>query len=526
MPAEATPAEPSRLSQPAARDESVTDKTFTDKTFADRVDAPLIADARRRRWILLAAVVMIFMTGVEGTVIATALPTIVSHLGGFAEFSWVFSAYYLAQGVTIPIYGRLADLFGRKRVLLFGLSVFLAGTTLCGFAPSMGLLVIFRFIQGTGAGAVQPINQTLIGDLYPPVMRAKLAGFFSSIWGMAAILGPMLGAFVIAHIGWYWVFWVTVPIGVTAFVTLLLALHERIESRPHSIDYAGAAALSLGIGALMYGVIDGGQLGLLWFLALLALAGGIFGFFIARERAVAEPILPLDLLARPVIVNANIGCFGVGCVVMASATFLPAYIQGVMGDSPMVAGYALATGSVTWIAGSWMGGQIMLRWSYRTATMIGGIFLTGGIAMLVTLDPARGALWAACGTALVGTGMGLTQNTYTVATQSCVDWSQRGIATSLIAFNRMLGQTIGTAIYGGVVNLTVGALVGGDAVTQIMNPALRHSLNAATFGPAMVAIADAIRNVYLTAALFVLVIIAAGVLLPKYVSPIRPTRAG
>jgi EmrB/QacA subfamily drug resistance transporter len=488
-------------------------------------DTPLIADGRARRWIVLASVVMIFMTGVEGTVIATALPTIVGHLGGFAEFSWVFSAYYLAQGVTIPVYGRLADLYGRKRVLLFGLSVFLIGTTLCGLAPSMGMLVIFRFLQGAGAGAVQPINQTLIGDLYSPVMRAKLAGFFSSIWGMAAIVGPVLGAFVIEYIAWYWVFWVTVPIGVAAFIILAFTLHERIECHPHRIDYAGAAALSLSIGALMYGVIDGRQLGLAWFVVLLVLAGGLFVFFIVRERGVAEPILPLGLFGRPVIINANIGCFGVGCVVMASTTFLPAYIQGVIGDSPIVAGYTLAISSVTWIAGSWMGGQIMLRKSYRTATMIGGVFLVSGIAMLITLDPARGALWAACGTALVGTGMGLTQNTYTVATQSCVDWSQRGIATSLIAFNRMLGQTIGTAIYGGVVNLTVGALVGGDAVTRIMNPALRDTLNVATLGPVMTAVADAIRNVYFTAAVFVVVILAAGFFLPKDLSPLHPPQA-
>jgi EmrB/QacA subfamily drug resistance transporter len=488
---------------------------------AEAVDAPLVADALRRRWILSASVVLIFMTGVEGTVIATALPTIVGHLGGFAEFSWVFSAYYLAQGVTIPIYGRLADLLGRKRVLLFGLTLFLVGTTLCGLSQSMGMLVIFRLLQGTGAGAVQPINQTLIGDLYPPVMRAKLAGFFSSIWGMAAIVGPMLGAFVIAHIAWYWVFWVTVPIGVVAFGVLVFALHEKIERHAHKIDYAGAAALSLSIGLLMYAFIDGRELGLADFMLLLALAAGVFTLFILRERVAAEPILPLGLFGRPVITNANIACFGVGCVVMASTTFLPAYIQGVMGDSPMVAGYALAISSVTWIAGSWMGGRIMLRRSYRTATAVGGLFLIPGIAMLITLDPARGALWAAAGTSLVGTGMGLTQNTYTVATQSCVDWNQRGIATSLIAFNRMLGQTVGTALYGGIVNFTLADLVGGNAISRIMDPALRDSLGPARLGPVMAAVADAVHNVYLTAALFVLVVLAAGYFLPKGLSPVR-----
>jgi predicted MFS family arabinose efflux permease len=403
--------------------------------------------------------------------------------------------------------------------------MFLVGTTLCGFAPSMGLLVVFRFVQGVGAGAVQPINQTLIGDLYPPVMRAKLAGFFSSIWGMAAIVGPMLGAFVIAHIAWNWVFWVTVPIGVCAFAILAIVLHETIEHRAHRIDYVGAALMSLSIGVTMYGFIEARALGLGYFVLVLAVGAGLFSLFVLQEQRAAEPILPLGLLRRPVIANANIGCFGVGCVVMASVTFLPAYIQGVIGDSPMVAGYALATSSVTWIAGSWMGGQIMLRHSYRMATAVGGVFLVSGISMLITLDPARGALWAAAGTALVGTGMGLTQNTYTVATQSVVDWGQRGLATSLLSFSRMLGQTIGTAVYGGIVNFTVAGLVGGDAVSRIMDPALRQSLSPAQIGPVMVAVADAVRNVYLVAALFVLAMIATGFFLPKGLSPIRPARA-
>ncbi len=489
-----------------------------------RHDAPLDAGASRRSWILFATVVLIFMTGVEGTVIATAVPTIVGRLGGFAEFSWVFSAYFLAQGATIPIYGRLADLFGRKRVLFFGLTVFLVGTTLCGFSTSMGMLVGFRFLQGIGAGAVQPINQTLIGDLYPPAKRAKMAGFFSSVWGVAAIIGPMLGAFVIAHIAWYWVFWVTLPVGVLGFAVLAVALREKIERRAHRIDYPGAALMAGGIALLMYSFIEARRLGLGEFALLLGGAVLILALFVAQELRAPEPIMPLGLLGRPVLANATIGCFGIGSVVMASTTFLPAYIQGVMGMSPVVAGYALATGSVTWILGSLTGGRIMLRRSYRTATAIGGVFLVAGIVMLIALDPARGALWAAGGTALVGIGMGLTQNTYTVAAQSCVDWTQRGVATSLIAFSRMLGQTIGTALYGGIVNLTVAGLLGGDAVSRIMDPSLRQSLSPAALGPAMAAVADAIRNVYLTAALFVLVILAAGFFLPRGLSPVRPAR--
>jgi EmrB/QacA subfamily drug resistance transporter len=479
----------------------------------------IIKGASGRFWIVTATVVLIFMTGVEGTIVATAMPTIIAQLGGFSIFGWVFGAYFLSQGVTIPIYGRLADLFGRKRVLFFGLSLFLIGATLCGYATSMAVLIICRVFQGIGAGAVQPINQTLIGDLYPPAMRARMAGFFSSIWGVAAIVGPLLGAVTIAHLGWSWIFWISVPIGLSGFVLLAVALRERIRPRRHRIDYLGAGLMALGIGVLMFAAMQVHSLGLGAFLLLMLCGGATLALFILHEMRVPEPILPLGLWRIGMLRSANAGCFGVGCIVMASTTFLPAYIQGVMGRGPLIAGYALAVSSVTWIAGSWMGGRIMLRRSYRAAAGVGTVFLSAGVAMLIALDPARGALWAGCGTSLVGIGMGLTQNTYTVAAQSCVDWQQRGTATSLIAFSRMLGQTIGTSIYGGVVNLTVAGALGGDAVSRIMDPALRQSLAPAQVGPAMAVVAVAIRNVYLVAGLFALLVIAAWLSLPKGLGP-------
>ncbi|HEY3916895.1 MAG TPA: MFS transporter [Stellaceae bacterium] len=479
----------------------------------------LIAGTSGRFWILTASVVLIFMTGMEGTVVATAMPTIISQLGGFELFSWVFSGYFLAQGVTIPIYGRLADLFGRKRVLFFGLAVFVIGTTACGLAPNMLLLVVFRIVQGVGAGAVQPINQTLIGDLYPPAQRAKMAGFFSSIWGIAAIIGPVLGAFVIAETAWNWVFWITVPIAIIGFVLLAFALHERVEHRRHRIDYLGAALMALGIGLFLYTLIQAHRLGLAYFLLLVIVALAILAVLVVHERRAPEPILPLTLWRNRVILSGVVGCFGVGCVVMASTTFLPAYIQGVMGRSPIVAGYALAISSVTWIAGSWAGGQIMLRSSYRAATAVGSVFLLTGVSMLIALDPARGPIWAATGTGLVGIGMGLNQNTYTVAAQSVVDWSQRGTATAIISLMRMLGQTVGTAIYGAVVNLTLAGTLGDNAVDRIMDPNLRDKLAASDVAPVMAAVGDAIQNVYWTAGLLVLMIIAAGLALPKGLSP-------
>ncbi|HLI22689.1 MAG TPA: MFS transporter [Stellaceae bacterium] len=484
-------------------------------------ESRLIAGKSSRLWILTASVVLIFMTGMEGTVVATAMPTIISHLGGFDLFSWVFSGYFLAQGVTIPIYGRLADLYGRKRVLFFGLIVFVLGTTACGFAPNMLLLVTFRVVQGIGAGAVQPINQTLIGDLYAPAQRAKMAGFFSSIWGIAAIVGPVLGAFVIAVAAWNWVFWITVPIAAIGFALLAFALHERIEKRRHRIDYLGALLMALGIGLFLYTLIEAHHLALSTFLLLVIVAIAIMATLIVHERRAPEPILPLTLWRNRVILSGAVACFGVGCVVMASTTFLPAYVQGIMGESPVIAGYCLAISSVTWIAGSWGGGKIMLSTSYRAATMVGGIFLVIGIAMLIALKPSSGPLWAATGVGLVGIGMGLNQNTYTVAAQSVVDWSQRGTATAIISLMRMLGQTVGTAIYGAVVNLTLSDMLGDNAVDQIMDPTLRDKLSASQVAPVMTGVGNAIQNVYWVAGALVVMIIISGTLLPRGLSPIN-----
>jgi len=263
--------------------------------------SPLIAGGSSRFWVLSASVVLIFMTGIEGTIVATAMPTIVSQLGGFDLFSWVFSAYFLSQGVTIPIYGRLADLFGRKRVLFVGLTLFLGGTLLCGLAPNMTVLIGFRVLQGLGAGAVQPINQTLIGDIYPPAMRARMAGFFSSIWGVAAIVGPVLGAFVIAHAGWPWVFWVTVPIGIAAFLLLAFALHERIERRAHQIDYLGSFLLSIGIGLLMYAFIEARSLWPAGFFTAIAGSAAILAFFLRHELPLQKHHAPQRLILADVL---------------------------------------------------------------------------------------------------------------------------------------------------------------------------------------------------------------------------------
>lgn len=500
---------------------SSSDRTVTESNVA--LELPRFADAWTRGWILTAAIACVFMAAIEGTVVATAMPTIVSKLGDFHLFSWVFSSYFLAQAVTIPLGGRFADLFGRKKILYFGLGLFLVGSSSCGFAPNMVMLIVCRIVQGVGAGAMMPAAQTLISDIYPPAIRARMQGYLSSVWAGAAICGPLLGAFLVATLSWRWIFWVNVPLGLVAILLLTLMLHEHTERRPHRIDYLGSALMALGVGTLIFALIQATSIGAVACIALVAVAAVMLSLLYFQERRAAEPVMPLRLWRNRVVLASNIACLTVGCITISASAFLPAYVQGVMGRSPLIAGYVVSTSSVAWMFGSAAGGKIMLRYSYRLAATIGSCLVIGGSLTLIMLSPQHGPLWAATGTALTGLGMGLFQNTFFLAAQASVERSDRGSATASVLFSRILGQTIGAALFGGIVNIGLADHIGGDAVTRIMDPALRNAFPAAEIAPLMLAIANALRHVFLAAGFLALVGLAATLGLPRGLSPAKQT---
>ena len=290
----------------------------------------------------------IVLTATEGSIVATAMPTIVAELGGFRLFSWAFAAFLLTQAVSIPIYGRLADLYGRKPVFFAGTSLFLAASLLCGLAWGMGSLIIFRALQGVGAGAIQPIATTIVGDIYTPAERARIQGYLSGVFGVAAIFGPPLGAFLVEHIGWSFVFWINLPIGAASFVMLSLFLDERRQTQQHRVDYAGSALLSLGTGALMLVLIEAQSLGGATILVLTA--GGALALIAlaANEKRAAEPIFPASLWRNRVIALGNLGGFTNGALIMAVSGYLPTYVQGAMGGSVLSAGLVLGASSISW----------------------------------------------------------------------------------------------------------------------------------------------------------------------------------
>ncbi|PLR81396.1 MFS transporter [Bacillus canaveralius] len=415
----------------------------------------LIARRTNRPFVLAAVMLAMFMGAIEATIVSTAMPAIVGDLGGFSLYSWVFSAYLLMNAVTVLIYGKLSDLFGRKPIMTFGIIVFLIGSILCGVAQSMEMLILFRFVQGFGAGAVLPIATTIVGDIYTTEERAKIQGYLSSVWGISAVMGPAIGGLLVEFVSWRSVFWINIPLGILAIAGLWLFLHENVEKKKHQIDYSGALLLTTAISALMIILVEGG-VNWPWFSAqvvgLLAVTVIAFILFIFQERKAAEPMMPFNIWRERSILIANITSLTTGVMLIGISSFLPAFVQGVMERSPIVAGFTLTSMSIGWPIASMAAGRLMLTIGFRSTSLIGGISLIVGSIMFATLSPEAGPLWAAAGSFLLGIGMGLTTTTFIVSIQSTVNWQQRGIATASNMFMRNLGNTIGAALLGGILN--------------------------------------------------------------------------
>jgi EmrB/QacA subfamily drug resistance transporter len=485
-----------------------------------------------RRLVLLAVMMATFMAAMESTIVATAMPTIVADLGGFRLFSWAFAAYLLTQAVTIPIYGRLADLYGRKRVFFAGAGLFLVASTLCGFAWAMVPLVLFRALQGAGAGAIQPIATTIIGDIYSPTERARIQGYISGVFGVAAIIGPMLGAFLVQHVTWSLVFWINLPIGAVTFAMFGLFLHEQHRPRRHRIDYLGSALMMFGAGSLMLALVEYGNSAGIPTIAALAVAGiGALITLAIHERDAAEPVLPLRLWRDRVIAIGSLSGFTGGVVMMSINGFLPLYVQGAMGRSPAAAGVALGAASVSWTFASLAAGRLMIRTSYRQAATIGGLSLIAGTAVLIALGPASHLLWAAAGSLLIGVGMGFCNTAFLVSTQARVGYGERGAATSSIMFMRIVGNSVGAAVFGAILNFGVSRRISqaGEAVNRLLQPSARQGLGAAEIARLSDAIGAGLHNVYIVAGLVAVISLVLALALPAQLSPTRPAasaRAG
>ena len=409
-----------------------------------------------------------FLAAIEGTIVATAMPSIASRLGGFSLYSWVFSSYLLMQAVTTPVFGKLADLYGRKPVFIAGVTIFLAGSLLCGFAGSMGMLVAFRFVQGIGAGAVLPMAATLAGDLYTISERGRIQAYLASVWGISSIIGPLAGGLIVENISWHWIFWLNIPFGVISIALISLFLHESVQHRERSVDYAGTALLLLALSALMLALTQASEWGAIPTLALAAVAALALLAFFRQQRSAPDPIMHFELWANPIIRRGNLAVLFAGVAMIGLITFLPTFVQGVLGGSALAAGFTLSGMSLGWPIASVFAGRNFLRFGVRKLARAGGVLVTLG-GFLVALLAVYGAVLAAIGAFVMGTGLGLLNTTYIVAIQSSVEWQQRGVATATNMLMRNLGNAVGAALLGGVLNARLASYIDARGLSSVIS---------------------------------------------------------
>ncbi|MBF6548189.1 MDR family MFS transporter [Nocardia brasiliensis] len=399
------------------------------------------------------------LVALDSTIIATAVLTITSSLGGFAQFPWLFSIYLLAQAVTVPIYGKIADTVGRKPVLLFGVALFALGSLLCGLATSMLGLIIFRAVQGIGAGAIQPMTMTIAGDLYTLTERAKVQGYLASIWALSSVAGPLLGGIFADYVSWRWIFLINLPLSAVAGWMLLRSFKESAPRRKQQVDYLGAALLTIGAGALILGLLEGGQ-AWAWSspTSLAIFAGGalLLVLFGLVERRAANPVLPLWVFTRRVLVASSVVGVLVGAILLGLTSYVPTFTQGVLGTGALVAGLTVGALTLGWPIAAALAGKVYLRLGFRATALIGSGLATVGAAttLLITEDSTLWQVAASC--FLIGAGMGLVAAPTLIAAQASAEWSERGVVTSANMFARSIGSAVGVAVFGAIVNARIG----------------------------------------------------------------------
>jgi EmrB/QacA subfamily drug resistance transporter len=440
------------------------------------------------------------LVAIDATIIATAVPSIVASLGGFSEFPWLFSVYLLAQAVTVPVYGKLADIFGRKPVMLFGIGLFLIGSILCGFAWSMGALIAFRAVQGLGAGAVQPMSMTIVGDLYSLEERAKVQGYIASVWAVSSVVGPTLGGVFSEYVSWRWIFLVNIPLCLIAAAAISLRFHERVDRRRPRIDYAGAGVLTVALTLLILGLLEGGQAwawGSPQSIAVLGAGAVLLAVFVLVERRAADPVVPLRLLRNRLLVATNLVAACVGAVLLGLTSYVPTFVQDVLGSGPLVAGFALAALTLGWPVSASQSGRVYLRIGIRSTALIGAAVVVLGSALLLLLDESSTVLQVGATSFVIGLGMGFTAAPTLIAAQSAVQWQERGVVTGSNMFFRSAGSAVGVAAFGAIVNANLG---GSGAASDRMTPA---------------ALTSAVHHVFVGTAVLAVVLLAAVLVMPR-----------
>ncbi len=466
----------------------------------------------KRRWFVTVGVMTgMLLAALEATVVGTAMPTIVAALGGLAHYSWVFSAYLLTSTVTVPVWGKLSDLFGRRRLFQIGVAVFLVGSLACGIAQSMTQLIVARAVQGLGAGALVPLAMTIIGDIFTLQERAKMQGLFSGVWGISSIFGPLVGGFITDQLSWRWVFLINLPVGIAAAAIIGVALIEPPRHEAPSIDYLGATVLTVAVTILLL-VVGATHLVTPRNIVLMALVVGAVLWFLQIEKRAKDPVVPLALFRNRVIAVAVGVGFLAGIAMFAAITFVPLLAQGVLGASATAAGSFLTPLMLSWVGMSIIGGRLLIRFGARMLVLLGLVFMLGGFIALATFTRATPRALMVVELIFIGAGLGLVMLTLLIASQHSVAREQLGITTSLNQFSRSIGGAIGVAILGAL--LAAGLAQYSSNPNALVNPEARAHIPAAELAELRGALEGTLRNIFATSAAVVGLALLAALALP------------
>jgi EmrB/QacA subfamily drug resistance transporter len=464
---------------------------------------------------VVALLLGLFLAAMEMTVVSTAMPTVVAELGGLPLYAWAFSAYLLATTVTVPIWGKLADLRGRKPVLLAGVALFLTGSLACGAAGSMATLIAWRAVQGLGAGAMQPVTFTIVGDLFDVHERGRMQGFFGAVWGIAGLVGPLVGGAIVHSVGWRWIFWVNLPFGLASAAVLSIAYHERPERHEHRLDVAGAVLLAVAVVAALLAARSRGAS-----LVALPVAVVAAGLFLAVERRAREPIVPLDLFRTRVMATASLSGALMGAAMIGTVTYVPLWVQSVLGLPPTSAGAAIAPMAIGWPLASALSGRLVPRVGFRPLLVAG--FATSALAALLAallLRPGVPLPAVQAIMALYGAGLGTANPPLLIAVQTSVDWNRRGVATASTLFFRTIGGALAVGILGGVLaHALTGAGTRPDVVEKLLGPD-RASLDPALVAAVAGELQGAMRTVFRSGAAIAAAALVAVLAFPHVAIP-------